>query len=585
MLAAWGATLSGLALPFAPTLLLVVHLASGAALLLALGAFLRQHAWPRRHTVWRHRNARYGLLALGCLLLLVLSGLALLRWTNVEPLRWTHRLALLALAADLGFHMAWRLRRARGAAQPTTRVARRVPLRLVAVVLPALLIVAAAGVARATNRPNAGVAAPAVPVVHAGLGDHTLVGAGDCATCHGEITDQWKMSAHANAATDPYYLALTGLFIQERGVEAARYCATCHNPIGLLQGEVDEKATLAGGAAGNTQAGYQARKLDKPMAISAHAAEGVSCAVCHQANEVAESPANGSLGLATNIAVLPNDTLSRLSLTAAPANHREEFARPVLEQAALCGSCHNLSLPNGGPAIEPTYDEWLASPYPAEGKSCQTCHLPETPGQKVATGLPGTIRAHGGVPGAPSSLPGVANDPALLRSAATLEAVLRPDPANPSTLIAAVAVTNSGAGHYLPTGADDLRQVWLEATVRDAAGQIVWQSGVPDAHGTLAPGTVQFRKVLGDAQGQPIALHRFWVTDRILEDTRLAPKERREISYAVPLDAGGSGPYRLTVRLLYQDVPQSFAEFAFNRPVPDHPTFEMAAAEAEVRTP
>jgi hypothetical protein len=183
------------------------------------------------------------------------------------------------------------------------------------------------------------------------------------------------------------------------------------------------------------------------------------------------------------------------------------------------------------------------------------------------------------MPGAPSSLPSLSNDPSLLKQAATLDATLARDDAG---LHATVTITNSGTGHYLPTGADDLRQVWLEVTLRDVAGTVLWQSGVLNSQGALAPDTVQFRKVLGDANGQPIDLHRFWVATRILSDTRLAPLEARRIDYRIE-SLPDTQPDRLTVRLLYRDVTQPFAEFALNRPATDLPVHEMARVEARLR--
>jgi hypothetical protein len=171
----------------------------------------------------------------------------------------------------------------------------------------------------------------------------------------------------------------------------------------------------------------------------------------------------------------------------------------------------------------------------------------------------------------------------LLRQAATLHIslVVMPD----RTLRASIIITNSGAGHYLPTGADDLRQVWLETRLFDEAGTVHWESGQLNAYGELRDDAVRFGKVLGDVQGQPISLHRFWVATQILSDTRLAPLETRQVHYTVPADMwekGARGLLKMQVRLLYRDVSQSFAEFALDRPVTDLPTFEMAQAEAIV---
>ena len=148
----------------------------------------------------------------------------------------------------------------------------------------------------------------------------------------------------------------------------------------------------------------------------------MTCALCHQAAQVAASPINGSLNLATDLAVLPTTALAQLTLRAVPDSHAATLLRPVIQQAELCGSCHNLRLPNDGVALEPTFDEWQASPYPERGITCQTCHFPQTPGSKADSSPVQTIGAHGNLPGAVSSLPGLADNAALLRTAATLAA-------------------------------------------------------------------------------------------------------------------------------------------------------------------
>ena len=389
-----------------------------------------------------------------------------------------------------------------------------------------------------------------------------------------------RLSAHAHASTEAYYQAVTTLFIEERGPNAVQFCATCHNPIGLVQGEVDVKAVghvnTVGGAA------YEARKLGIALPISARAVEGVTCALCHQAAQVSAVPGNGSLQLATNLAALPTTALDQLSLRAAPDNHKTTLLQPVIQQAELCGSCHNLHLPDNGVALEPTYDEWRASPYPALGITCQNCHFPQVVGPKADSSSMQTVGAHGNIPGALSSLPGMADDLTLLRQAATLDARLTTNPTDLSKLTVTVIITNTGAGHHLPTGASDLRQLWLELTLRGDTGQMLWSSGVLDQYGAFDPGTVQFRKVLGDANGQPIDLHRVWVATQVLSDTSLLPLEARVINYPVALPAG-STPARLTVRLLYRDVSQAFAEFAQNGPVADLPTRELAHVDVELK--
>ena len=575
LLALWCAALSGVLLPFSPQALLALHLIGGIGGSVPLALFLSRHWWPRRHTVTRHPNAAHGCVALGCLTTLVLSGVALLQWTNVPALRWLHNGAMAVLMIDLSYHMAWRLRQRLRNPPPRDAATNTRKSPLGQWLVAALVASGAVGVVIVLTSPPAGPAQAApVSVAHASLTDRHLHTAQACGDCHGDVTRQWRASAHGHAATDAYYQALATLFIEERGPDAARYCAACHNPIGLMQGEVDASAATRAPADGAVA--YEARRLGVSLPISARAAEGVTCAVCHLATDVADPDANGVLRLDARAMALSDHALGQLSLRAAPEAHRQALMRESIRRAELCGSCHNLRSPDGTLALEPTFDEWKASPYAARGVTCQDCHMPAATARRVDSALPEPIAAHGGIPGAPSSLPALASDTTLLRSAAALDVSVLGDAAG---LNATITVTNRGAGHYLPTGADDLRQVWLEVTARDASGNVVWSAGQLDGYGALPSGATRFGKVLGDAGGRPIDLHRFWVATQILSDTRLAPLEARAVAYRVPLASLPAQPRALAVRLLYRDVSQAFAEFALGRAVTDLPAFEMASAE------
>lgn len=587
-LAIWVAVLSGLGLIFTSgsttQVFVSTHLIISLVGMLLLGVFLYHHWWSRQLEIHKHANSLLGYLTLDSLILLALSGVGLLIWTNFPPLRWLHDAAMVVLLIDLSVHMAYRFL---PLARTRLKQLQGTPLATWGVMgacLSALCIaLVGTGFVLSWGKP---ASAASLPFAHAVLGDKELSSAKTCAACHPDQAQQWQSSAHAHSPEDAYYQAVAGIFMQENGVEASRLCAGCHNPVGLLSGEITTQAPLTlatpvatPAVAVSIQKAYKVRGLRVALSISPNAAEGVTCVICHQTVKAAAQPENASLQLSADNLLLPGTILGELALRSAPADHRAALMRSTILQAELCGACHNLSLPSGLP-LERTFDEWRDSSYPDQGKTCQFCHMPTVVATLDNSGLPQIVHAHGGQPGSPNSLPGFSTNLDLLQKAATLQAGLARDG---QALVATVQVTNSGAGHYLPTGSDDLRQAWLEAILWDGAGNEVWHSGRLDAYGALTPDTVQFHRVIGDAAGQPIELHRIWAATQILEDTRLAPEETRSVIYHIPQPDVAAGPYTFQVRLCYRPVSQSFAEFALGRPVPDLPVFEMASVK--VSTP
>ena len=106
-----------------------------------------------------------------------------------------------------------------------------------------------------------------------------------------------------------------------------------------------------------------------------------------------------------------------------------------------------------------------------------------------------------------------------------------------------VRVTNVGAGHRLPTGVSDFRQMWLQVTVTDATGKVVLSSGKLDAKGNLDPDARLFQKVLGDKDAHAVGLE-FWRYGRMNEDTRIPPDGHRDETYELPAGHALSGQGR-----------------------------------------
>jgi hypothetical protein len=84
-----------------------------------------------------------------------------------------------------------------------------------------------------------------------------------------------------------------------------------------------------------------------------------------------------------------------------------------------------------------------------------------------------------------------------------------------------IRILNNGAGHEIPTGVSNIRQVWLKVIVKDAKGKVVYKSGVPDSKGYIDNNTVTFGTVFGDGKGNPVG--NLAKAKEILRDERLKP--------------------------------------------------------------
>lgn len=152
---------------------------------------------------------------------------------------------------------------------------------------------------------------------------------------------------------------------------------------------------------------------------------------------------------------------------------------------------------------------------------------------------------------------------ALLQSAAEIE-MEAPDVVSAgSGAEVVVMVTNVGAGHYLPTGSTDLRQMWLSVAVVD-------DSGTETELGKRVFGT-EFK----DAKGK----HPVEIQDAVgvAKDDRIPPMDSITETYTIALPNGIEAA-QLRARLLYKSVPDELAK----RAGVENPTTVMAEAAKRV---
>lgn len=391
-----------------------------------------------------------------------------------------------------------------------------------------------------------------------------------CQGCHPEIYRQWKGSMHSNAWHDPVYRALALQASKATKGLTDNLCIGCHSPIGLATGE----ATLTG------------EKMGKL------ASNGVQCDFCHNIS-AATGVGNGAFVLTPRKYGRP---LKLGPFKDAKSPYHDTAYSELHTVSELCGTCHNVTHPFNRIPIERTYDEWKDSPYAAEGIGCQECHMTPGPGYTRNPGraaIGGKEREHifthyfvGGntvVTGMFGAEEHATLAKEMLQGAAKMEIVSVRNVRPGETATVVIRVHNSGAGHKLPTGFPEGREMWLDFRVLDQSGAEIYRLGRLDDRGQLAEGTPTFKVVLGDAQGNVVDLE-VWKATRILHDSRILPRGYADVKFEFKVPAESVGKLALKADLKYHSFSQAFVDNLLGKDAPKVPTVTMTSlsGQAEV---
>lgn len=393
---------------------------------------------------------------------------------------------------------------------------------------------------------------------------------GFCKTCHRTQYDQWKGTMHAYSSSDPFYEGTFLLASKETNGLTDHFCSRCHTPIGELAGEVPPA---------------------DHSRLSEIAKRGVQCDFCHtlQGHE--------GIGNAQYI-VRPGEIKLGPFGDGEPIVHkatRSEFhTRPE-----FCGTCHNVNHPLNGLPLEKTYTEWRESPYntgdPASEVTCQDCHM--TPGPGVTKPNPGKAsqigddRPHvwshdmvggGGVAALVDEVEIMRAAEAMLKAAAVVSLKVPESVRGGDQTQVQVGVTNVGAGHDIPTGVTELREMWLELTVSQPDGNVLFTSGYLDEMGEIMDGAVRYGVVVADAEGNPTP--KFWLAASQISDHRIPPKRTVVETFVVPIPKTATGPLEVRARLLYRGASPSVLRLGLGADSKQTlPVVEMASAEEKIQ--
>jgi hypothetical protein len=383
-----------------------------------------------------------------------------------------------------------------------------------------------------------------------------------CGGCHVDIYKQWKGSMHSNSWTDPVYRAALNLMSKASNGRTDNFCMGCHTPIGVVTREASP-----GG-----------------KGMSEVANRGVQCDFCHNVSRTS-GIGNGSYVLTPK---LHGRSLKFGPFKDAISPYHDTAYSKLHTQSEFCGDCHDVTHPFNRLPVERTYGEWRDSTYAGAGVQCQDCHMKSVRGRAT----PGSeererIYTHYFVGGNALVTKLLGSEPhadraeAMLKSAATVQ-IIPPSALSPGgPNLVRVRVTNVGAGHKLPTGFPEGREMWLDFKVVDARNVEVYRLGAIKG-GQTEKGTKSFKVVLGDRNGNVVDVN-ILEADRILYDTRIEPRGYGEETYMFEVPKSAVGPLRLVADLNYWSFSQALLDDLLGKDAPRAHFTLMATAMKSVR--
>jgi tetratricopeptide (TPR) repeat protein len=421
-----------------------------------------------------------------------------------------------------------------------------------------------------------------------------------CAHCHQEAYSQWRQALHSNAFRTPFYRASVNILINTKGIEFARHCDSCHNPVAVMAGGLTEDSKVD-------------RKMDQ---------DGLTCATCHSIQKLQSIKGNGSFVMGIP-SVMVDEKGNRIpgevpydEIMQNTDRHSQAVMQDFYKTPEFCGACHKANLPaplNDYKFIRAftAYDEWQNSKfskrnpltfYSADFTSCQGCHM-----KRAANVLPdygakkGTFASHRWLAGNTAVPFYYGFDEQLEKTIAFLRAgnflnvdimALKktgdekliaplgsvPFSLEPNSLVEAyVVVQNKNIGHSLIPEVRDLYEAWMEFTVQDSSGKDIYHSGFLKPDGSLDERAHSFTNRPVNLQGEFVDNHKVWTIHSVAYDNSVQAGRSALVRYQFRIPASIKGPVKITARVNYRHFRQSYLNNVFGSDHPAYPVVEIAS--------
>ncbi len=425
-----------------------------------------------------------------------------------------------------------------------------------------------------------------------------------CAHCHQEAYTQWRQSLHSNSFRTPFYRTSVNILARTKGIEFTRHCDSCHNPIGVLSGALNEGANVD-------------RKFD---------ADGLTCTTCHSIQGLQSTLGNGSFVMGVP-AVMTDENGRQIpgevpyeDIIRHPDRHSKAVMKDFYRTPEFCAACHKANLPHTLNEYKwirafTSYDEWQNSKfskrnpltfYSADFTTCQGCHMARSPATHLDYGAKnGTFASHRW-PAGNTAVPfyygfdeQLQKTVDFLRSGNYLnvdlfalkkdgvEAMAAPLGSVPFKLAAGenvqmmVVIQNKNIGHSLIPEVRDLYETRVDFTVVDEKGRAIHRSGFLKPDGMIDESAHSFTNRPVNMSGEFVDNHKVWTIHSMAYDNTIQSGRSALVRYDFRIPSDAKGPLTVTARVNYRHLRQSYLNNVFG---PDHPSYPIIELASKTRT-
>ncbi|MEI4550349.1 multiheme c-type cytochrome [Pseudoalteromonas spongiae] len=446
-----------------------------------------------------------------------------------------------------------------------------------------------------------------------------------CLSCHSDIHEQWQNSAHKMSSfNNPAYLFSVRntreMAIQRDGdVQAARFCAGCHDPVPFFSGAFDDP---------------DFDDVNHPTAQ-----QGITCTSCHAITHVNSSKGNADYTIEEPIHypfVYSNNQILRWVnaqlIKAKPEMHKKTFLKPLHKTPDFCAGCHKVHLPK-----ELNKYKWLRGQnhfdsyhlsgvsghgvtsfyYPPKAdNNCNGCHMPAVASNDFGAKFlddSNQLKVHDHMfPSANTALPHLKGLPPLTneKHRQFLQDVMEVDifgvreggeidgpllaPLEKQTLkleagktyLFQVVVRTLKMGHLFTQGTADSNQVWLELVASNGNKVIGRSGGIEENEKAVDPWSHFINAYVLDRDGNKIDRRNAEDIFVPLYNNQIPPGAADVIHYKITLPDSLEGDFKLTARLNYRKFNTPYMRLFMNDKFTtnDLPVVELAKDAVVIST-